>query len=52
MIAKLHWRILKESVVQRVEDQLFQLGCSAVLLHAFSLAPLLIILKDVQQLVR
>jgi hypothetical protein len=42
MIAKPHWRILKDSVVQWVEDQPFQWAAALFLLHAFFLAPLLI----------
>ena len=47
MIAKPHWRILKDSVVQWVEDQPFQLAAALSYYTLFSLAPLLIIVISI-----
>ena len=43
MRGKLSWRILKDSVVQWMEDQPFQLASSLSYYTMFSLAPLLIL---------
>ena len=41
MMAKPHWRILKDSVGQWLEDQPFQLAAALSYYTLFSLAPLL-----------
>ena len=47
MKPQLHWRILKDSAVQWVEDQPFQLAAALSYYTLFSLAPLLIIVISI-----